>query len=267
MAIPYPHIDPVIVRVGPLAFRWYAMAYIAGLLGGWKYMRWSASRPPRAMTGEQVDDFLVWATLGTVLGGRLGFVLFYKPSFYFDNPSEIFAVWKGGMSFHGGALGVIAAIVLFSLLRRLSILAVGDMVCSVVPIGLFFGRLANFINGELFGRPAPESLPWAMYFPDGGPLPRHPSQLYEAGLEGLVLFIILTLLSRSEKIRRHPGIISGCFLAGYALARITCEFFREPDSYLGFLWGGATMGQLLSIPLLLVGAVMVTWCARRPAVA
>ncbi len=265
MAIPFPDIDPVIVRVGPLAIRWYAMSYLVGLIGGWKYMRWLVARPPFAMQAEQVDDFLVWATLGTVLGGRTGYVLFYNLPQYIDHPLEIFSVWQGGMSFHGGALGVILGIFLYCLRHRLNILAVGDVVCTVVPIGLFFGRLANFVNGELFGRAAPEDLPWAMVFPHGGPIPRHPSQLYEAGLEGLVLGLLLFFLWRCKRVRLHAGVISGVFLAGYGLSRITAEFFRQPDAQLGFLWGGATMGQLLSIPLVIVGAALAWFAWTRAA--
>jgi phosphatidylglycerol:prolipoprotein diacylglycerol transferase len=274
MAIPFPAIDPAIVRIGPIDFgfftlgqiaiRWYAVAYIVGLIGGWKYLRWLVSKPPYAMIGEQVDDFLVWATMGVVLGGRLGYVLFYKPLYYLANPLDALMVWQGGMSFHGGALGVILAIVLFSKRNGLNLLSVGDVVCTVVPMGLLFGRIANFINGELFGRPAPEDLPWAMIFPGGGPIPRHPSQLYEAGLEGLVLLVVLHLLWRQTSLRMRPGFLSGVFLTGYGLARIIGEFFRQPDAHLGFLWGGATMGQLLSLPLLIVGSLLMIR-AKRPA--
>jgi phosphatidylglycerol---prolipoprotein diacylglyceryl transferase len=263
MALAFPDFDPVAVRLGPLAIRWYALAYIAGLLAGWRYTRWLTARPPHAMKPEQVDDFLVWATLGVVLGGRLGFVLFYKPLYYLSQPAEIFALWKGGMSFHGGALGVIIAIILFAWKNRLNFLTVGDTICTVVPIGLMFGRIANFINGELFGRPAPEDLPWAMVFPAGGPVPRHPSQLYEASLEGLLLLIVMHFLWRRESLRLRRGFLSGAFLAGYGLCRIVGEFFRQPDSYLGYLWGGATMGQLLSIPLILVGILLMVR-AKRP---
>ena len=215
------------------------------------------------MTGEQGDDFLVWATLGVVLGGRIGYVLFYKPLYYLANPSEIFMVWQGGMSFHGGALGVILAVILFARRNRLNLFSIGDTVCTVVPIGLFFGRIANFINGELFGRPAPEDLPWGVIFPGGGPIPRHPSQLYEAGLEGLLLLVVLHLLWRKPALRLRPGFLSGAFFAGYGIARIVSEFFRQPDAHLGFLWGGATMGQLLSLPLLMFGAILMIR-AKRP---
>jgi phosphatidylglycerol:prolipoprotein diacylglycerol transferase len=273
MALPFPAIDPAMVRIGPfdlgfftigqIAIRWYAVAYIVGLIGGWKYTRWLVSKPPFAMTAIQVDDFLVWATMGVVLGGRVGYVLFYKPLYYLANPLDALMVWQGGMSFHGGALGVILAIILYSKRYGLNLFSVGDTICTVVPMGLLFGRIANFINGELFGRPAPEDLPWAMVFPGGGPIPRHPSQLYEAGLEGLVLLIVMHLLWRRTSLRLRPGFLSGAFLAGYGLARIVSEFFRQPDAHLGFLWGGATMGQLLSLPLLVVGAALMIR-AKRP---
>ncbi|HVI53275.1 MAG TPA: prolipoprotein diacylglyceryl transferase [Candidatus Sulfotelmatobacter sp.] len=264
MAIAFPDIDPVAIKLGPLAIRWYALAYISGLLGGWGYLRRLIRKAPHAMTELQVDDFIVWATLGVVLGGRIGFVLFYKPSFYLENPIEIFSVWKGGMSFHGGALGVITAIILFSRRHGLNLFAVGDLICVAQPLGQLFGRIANFINGELFGRPTDGDLPWAMIFPtDELQVPRHPSQLYEAGLEGLALLIVLHLLWRVEAVRMKPGTLAGLFLAGYGLARIVCEFFREPDSYLGFLWGGATMGQLLSIPLVIVGISLAVFAQKR----
>jgi phosphatidylglycerol:prolipoprotein diacylglycerol transferase len=264
MALAFPNIDPVIVHIGSFGIRWYAVAYMVGLIIGWRTMRWQVTKPPRAMTPEQVDDFLTWATLGVVLGGRLGYVLFYKPLYYLTNPLEILAIHNGGMSFHGGALGVILAMALFCRNRKLSFVAAGDAICPVVPIGLFFGRLANFINGELFGRPAPPDLPWAMVFPAGGPLPRHPSQLYEAGLEGLILFSLLHLLWRNESLRQRRGFLSGIFLAGYGTARIIGEIYRQPDPFLGFLWGGATMGQLLSIPLVLVGLALAIR-SKRPA--
>ncbi len=266
MPLMFPQIDPVALHLGPLAIHWYALAYICGLLGGWSYLRWLVRRPPFAMTVDQADDFVTWATLGVVLGGRLGFVLFYKPDFYLAHPQEILEVWKGGMSFHGGALGVITAIVLFSRKYALNLFAVGDVICVVQPLGEFFGRIANFINGELYGRPVDGHLPWAMIFPsDPAHLPRHPSQLYEAGLEGLAMLLLMHLLWRNEKVRGKPGTLAGVFLAGYGSARIICEFFREPDSYLGFLWGGATMGQLLSIPLVLAGIILAVISQRRTA--
>ena len=263
MAMNFPEIDPVAIQIGGFAIRWYAIAYIIGLIGGWRYMRWLASKPPVVVTAPQLDDFLFWATLGVVGGGRLGYVLFYKPLYYLSNPLDILKVWQGGMSFHGGALGVILALILFCRVRKLPLLPVADILCAVVPLGLLFGRIANFINGELFGRAAPDDLPWAMVFPHGGPIPRHPSQLYEAALEGLLLLLVLHILWRCEAVRRRPGILAGVFLAGYGLSRIIAEFFRQPDPFLGFLWGGATMGQLLSIPLVLAGTGLILFAFRR----
>lgn len=269
LSLVYPQFDPF--ALGPFAIgglslgiRWYALAYITGLLLGWSYVKWLVRRPPRAMTELEVDDFLVWATLGVVLGGRSGYVLFYKPAFYFAHPAEILQVWHGGMSFHGGLLGVVLAIILFARARKRNLFAVGDVICCAVPIGLFFGRLANFVNGELFGREAPD-VPWAMVFPNGGDVPRHPSQLYEAGMEGLILFSLMFLLWRIPAVRARSGVLAGCFLAGYGTARIVGELFRQPDSFLGFLVGGATMGQLLSLPLVLAGLGLVVWRSRTKA--
>jgi len=257
--IPYPAIDPVIVSVGPFAIRWYALAYIAGLVIGWRYCLALARKPPQVARPQDIDDFLVWATLGVVLGGRTGYVLFYRPGYYIENPGEIFALWHGGMSFHGGALGVLLALWLFGRQRKIPFLALADIIACAVPIGLFFGRLANFINGELWGRVT--DVPWAMVFPTGGPFPRHPSQLYEATLEGVVLFCLLYLLQRSDRVRRHAGTLAGTFLLGYGTARIIAELFRQPDANLGFIFLGTTMGQLLSIPLLLIG-VWLIWRAK-----
>lgn len=261
-ALPFPTIDPILIEIGPFAIRWYALAYIAGLFGGVWYVRRLVTRPPALMTPQQVDDFLIWALLGIVLGGRLGYVLFYKPGYYLSNPAEILMTWEGGMAFHGGLLGVIAAIILFARKYKIDKWYLADNVGCAVPIGLGLGRVANFINGELFGRPAPD-VPWAFVFPNGGPVARHPSQLYEAALEGLVLFVILHLLWRRDWIRRHPGILTGVFCAGYAAARIIVEFFREPDRHLGFIAANITMGQALSVPLLVFG-VWVIWraCSR-----
>ncbi len=260
LVIPYPDINPIALAIGPLEIRWYALAYIAGLLIGWRYCLWVAKRPPVVATPAIIDDFLVWATLGVVLGGRAGYVLFYQPDFYFAHPAQIFEVWHGGMSFHGGLLGVMVALWLFCRQRGIALLAFSDVIAAAVPIGLFFGRIANFINGELWGRPT--DVPWAMVFPKAGPLPRHPSELYEAGLEGLALFVLLYCLLRWTAIRDRPGMLAGVFLMGYAMARIFCEFFREPDPFLGFLWFGATMGQLLSIPVFVVG-LATFWYAQK----
>ena len=276
-AMPFPAIDPVAIAIGPLAIRWYALAYIAGLLIGWRYCLALADRTPRPMPApaagqgagrrverRDIDDFLVWATLGVVLGGRIGYVLFYKPGYYILHPLEALFLWHGGMSFHGGAIGVTTAIVLFTRSRAIPVFEFGDIICAAIPIGLFFGRIANFINGELFGRVT--DVPWAMVFPAGGSAPRHPSQLYEAGCEGILLFVVLFVAERYG-VRRYPGILSGLFLAGYAVARMSGELFRQPDVQLGFLIFGTTMGQLLSIPLLIAGIVVIAWARRRPPLA
>ncbi len=259
LAIAFPDIDPVIFQVGPLAIRWYSLAYIAGLFIGWHYCRRLAARQRGAATPESFDDFFVWAILGVILGGRLGYVLFYKPGYYLENPIEVLFLWQGGMSFHGGLVGVVAALAGFAWRRQINILALADIVACATPIGLFFGRLANFINGELFGRPS--DVPWAMIFPHGGPEPRHPSQLYEAGLEGLLLLVLLYLLVRLGALERR-GLLTGVFLVGYALSRMTVELFRQPDQHLGFLVGDLTMGQLLSLPMLLGGLGLVLWSLR-----
>lgn len=264
--IPFPAFDPVLVHLGPFAIRWYALAYIVGILLGWVYARalvraeslWGG-KPP--LTVLDFDDFVVWVTLGIILGGRIGYVLFYNPSHFAAHPLEIIQLWNGGMSFHGGFTGCVLAVILFARKRGVPILSLGDVTCAVGTIGVFLGRIANFINGELWGRPA--DVPWAMVFPNGGPLPRHPSQLYEAGLEGLVLFAVLFVLIRAGALKR-PGLIIGSFAVVYAIARSTCEFFREPDAQLGFLWGGATMGQLLSIPLFLAGVGFIVYALRHP---
>ena len=253
--IPFPAIDPVAVSLGPFAIRWYALAYIVGLIIGWRYCLMLADRSPRLIGRKEIDDFLVWATLGVVLGGRVGFVLFYNLPYYIDNPLQIFELWHGGMSFHGGALGVTIAVILFARSRQLSIFALSDIVIEAVPIGLFFGRIANFINDELWGRET--TVPWAVIFPNGGNVPRHPSQLYEAFLEGIALFCLLFLLQRFAGMRNREGALSGVFLVGYAAARIVAEMFRQPDEQLGFLFLGVTMGQLLSVPLLFIGAWLI----------
>ena len=261
-AIPFPAIDPVAVAIGPFVVRWYALAYIVGLLLGWRYCLVLADRPPRLVERRDIDDFLVWATLGVVLGGRIGYVLFYQPGYYLQHPIEALYLWHGGMSFHGGALGVTLAILLFTRARRLPVLAFSDVIAEAIPIGLFFGRIANFINGELFGRET--DIPWAMVFPNGGPVPRHPSQLYESVCEGLLLFLLL-LLAEHRGARRRPGIVTGLFLIGYAVARMSGELFRQPDAQLGFLVFGTTMGQLLSIPVLIAGFILIWWARRQPA--
>ena len=258
----FPEFDPYIVHFGAFGVRWYALAYIAGLVLGWRLVRRLVQRPPAVATALQVDDFLTWATLGVVLGGRLGYVLFYQPSFFLEHPLQIFQVWTGGMSFHGGMLGVTIAVFLFCRRQGIPILGFADRIAVAAPIGLGLGRLANFINGELWGRPAPDWVPWAMIFPTGGPVPRHPSQIYEALLEGLTLFLIMFALSRREALLARFGMLTGIFLVGYSIARIVAEFFREPDPFLGFLFAGATMGQLLSLPMMLAGIVLIVRARR-----
>jgi phosphatidylglycerol---prolipoprotein diacylglyceryl transferase len=253
----FPGFDPVLIQVGPLAIRWYALAYITALVVGWRLVRRLATRSPAVATPLQVDDFLTWATLGVVIGGRLGYVLFYQPGRFLAHPLEILQVWTGGMSFHGGMLGVAVAIAWYCRREHIPILGFADRISVVAPMGMGLGRIANFINGELWGREAPDWLPWAMIFPRGGLVPRHPSQIYQALLEGLVLFLVMFLLARKERIRARFGMLTGIFLAGYAVARIIGEFFREPDAFLGFLAFGATMGQLLSIPMLVAGGWLI----------
>ncbi|WP_291296647.1 prolipoprotein diacylglyceryl transferase [Elioraea sp.] len=262
--IPFPMIDPVLVAVGPFAIRWYALAYITGIVAGWMIMRRLAPAAPAVATREQVDDFLTWTVLGIILGGRLGYVLFYRPGHYLAHPLEALMVWQGGMSFHGGMLGVVIAIIVYSRRNGIDMFGFGDRVSTVVPIGLFLGRCANFINGELWGRPW--DGPWAMVFPtDPLRLPRHPSQLYQATLEGLVLFAVLAVLARSEANRSRRGFLGGVFLAGYAVARIIGEFFRQPDAFLGFLPFGATMGQALSLPMFAAGLWLIVTSRHRRA--
>ena len=261
-AIPFPALHPVAVEIGPIAIRWYALAYIAGLILGWRYAIILARRGLSAVTGKDMDDFLLWATLGVVLGGRLGYVLFYKPGYYIGHPLEALQIWHGGMSFHGGLLGVIVAMVVFARRRGFGFWPLADIVAAVTPIGLFFGRLANFVNAELYGRTT--DVPWAMVFPNGGPLPRHPSQLYQAFLEGICVFAVLAILEWSLRARERPRLLAGAFLIAYGIARVIGELFREPDAHLGFLFAGTTMGQLLSLPMIAFGAWLVIQ-ARRPA--
>jgi phosphatidylglycerol:prolipoprotein diacylglycerol transferase len=265
LLVDFPVFDPVALALGPIVIRWYALAYIVGIVLGWVYAR-SLIKKERLWGGEvpitlpQLDDFILWVTIGIIVGGRTGYVLFYNLPFFIAHPSEILELWKGGMSFHGGFLGCVAAVMLFARRNNISILSLGDITTAVAPIGLFLGRIANFINSELWGRHAEASLPWAMIFPNGGPLPRHPSQLYEAGLEGIVLFTALAIMIRMGALKR-PGLILGSFIAIYGIARIIGEHFREPDPQLGFLWGGLTMGMLLSVPMIII----ITAALRRKA--
>ena len=258
LALPFPTFDPVLIEIGPFAIRWYALAYVAGLLFGWRFLRWVVLRPGWRLTPAAIDDLLFNATLGVLLGGRLGYVLFYQPGYYAQNPFEIFAVWQGGMAFHGGLLGVVIACLITARQHRVSPFEVGNVAAIAAPLGLGLGRLANFVNGELYGRVS--DVPWAMVFPAGGPLPRHPSQLYQAALEGLLLFLVMSWLARRPYRPEHVGQIGGIFLVGYGLARFAVEFVREPDPQLGLLALGLTMGQLLSLPMIAFGA----WLALRP---
>lgn len=267
--IPYPQIDPILIDFGSFAVRWYAFAYMAGFLLGWVYARWLVSSQrlwagPSPMKPGDIDDFVLMCVPAIIVGGRIGYVLFYNPVYFAANALEIVEPWTGGMSFHGAFLAAIAVEIFFSRWRKIPFLSLTDVVCAVTPIGLCLGRIANFINGELWGRVT--DVPWAMVFPDAGPAPRHPSQLYEASLEGAALFILLALLIRAGALKQR-GIVTGVFAIGYGVARIACECFREPDVQLGFLWGGLTMGMLLSIPVILagVGVLLIARNNRAPA--
>lgn len=276
MAIPFPGIDPVAIGLGPVQVRWYGLAYLMGLVLGWQYMRRLLSQPALwrggpPMRPEQVDDFLLWATLGTVIGGRLGFILLYYPGVFLNDPMRIFAVWEGGMAFHGGLLGVACAIALFARFNQVPWLSLADLAASAAPFGLFFGRIANFINGELYGRPT--DMPWGVVFPahllDPGDLavPRHPTQLYEAFLEGLLLFLVLRYFTHARGSLKYPGMTAGIFLSGYALARITAEFFKVWDDNLFFTTEYFSQGMVYSLPMLALGVYLIVRTTRGQAVA
>ena len=254
-------LDPVALDLGFFQLRWYSLAYLVGILGGWWYCLKMLDRPGAPMARRHADDMVFYGTLGVILGGRIGYVLFYKPEFYFANPLEIVQLWDGGMSFHGGAAGTSLAMFYLAWKNKLSVLRVHDYVSCVVPIGLFLGRLANFVNGELWGRPTDVS--WAVVFPGGGPVPRHPSQLYEAGLEGLLLFAILGFLFWRTDARYKPGLLTGVFVLGYGLSRFFVEFFRQPDQGLENLSWGLTMGQTLTLPMILAGLYLIATAAGR----
>ncbi|MBX3598161.1 MAG: prolipoprotein diacylglyceryl transferase [Rhizobiaceae bacterium] len=265
--LPFPNIDPVIVQIGPLAIHWYGLGYVVGILFGWWYAKrlvsnsrlWPNGNTPIKVA--DIDDLLVWAAMGIVLGGRIGYILFYDLARYLANPLDIFAVWQGGMSFHGGFLGVLIAISLFAWKRRLPVLSLFDVIAPSATIGIGLVRCTNFINSELWGRPT--EVPWAVIFPTGGEVARHPSQLYEACLEGFLLFAVLRLLTHSRLKLATPGFVAGAFVAGYGCARIFVEFFREPDIQIGYIAGGwLTMGMVLSAPLVLVGLFLML-SARR----
>ncbi|MFK0384346.1 prolipoprotein diacylglyceryl transferase [Rhizobium sp. RM] len=256
--MPFPDIDPVAVSIGPVAIHWYGLAYVVGIMLGWSYARrlsrtnhlWQKDNSP--VTVQHLDDFILWAAAGIVLGGRIGYILFYDLSSVAANPIRAIEIWNGGMSFHGGLIGTTIAMILFARKNGIPVWSMFDIVAAVAPIGLFFGRIANFINGELWGRIS--DAPWAVVFPTGGPFARHPSQLYEAGLEGLLLTAVLALAIYAFKALKAPGTVTGIFVAGYALSRIFVEFFREPDAQIGYLAGNwLTMGMVLSTPMVLLG--------------
>ncbi|WP_372352964.1 prolipoprotein diacylglyceryl transferase [Pararhizobium sp. BT-229] len=268
--MPFPDIDPVLISIGPLQIHWYGLAYVAGILIGWQYARRLARNASlwqngvSAVTEAQLDDFLLWVAAGIVGGGRIGYILFYDLQSVLANPIRALEIWNGGMSFHGGLIGTMIAMILFAQRNKIAVWSLFDVVSAVVPIGLFFGRIANFINGELWGRLS--SMPWAVIFPTGGPFARHPSQLYEAALEGLVLLTVLAVMIYRHHALKTPGLVCGVFVAGYGLARIFVEFFREPDAQLGYLLGGwLTMGMLLSLPMVLIGLWAIARARRASA--
>lgn len=278
LVLPFPQIDPEIVRIGPVALRWYSLAYIAGIALAWLYMRrlmdhgplWQGqknNKPP--FEKEMLEDFVFWAAIGVILGGRIGYILFYgipyQSEVYLAHPLEILKVWNGGMSFHGGFLGVVVATILFCRKRGIDMFLMGDLLAGAAPIGLFFGRLANFINGELWGRVT--DAPWAMVFPTGGPLPRHPSQLYEAALEGLVLFLVIGVLTWRFRALEKSGFLTGVFFAGYGMARIFVEFFRDSDTRPFGQDHWLTQGMILSTVMVLIGGWFFyrAWQSGNPA--
>ncbi|NOZ31729.1 MAG: prolipoprotein diacylglyceryl transferase [Alphaproteobacteria bacterium] len=265
----FPQIDPVAIAFGPIAIRWYSLGFIFGISLAWAYGRmllarpdlWPGSKPPFDRT--QWLDFLFTAIVGIIVGGRLGYVAFYNAPYFMANPLDIFKLWQGGMSFHGGLIGLSLAIWLFCRKHKVSILTALDLLAAISAIGLLFGRIANFVNGELFGRIT--DVPWGIIFPGGGPLPRHPSQLYEAALEGVVLFFAIRVATHMFASLRRPGLTAGLFGVGYATARILVETVREPDIQIGLLPGGLTMGMVLSIPVALAGVWLIVAARRQPA--
>lgn len=288
--MPFPEFDPVLIHLGPLPIRWYALAYVAGIVLGWWYASrlakterlWSPGRPP--VTGPQLDDLVLWITFGVILGGRLGYALFYKPAMFaqlftgqnLGERLELLQLWTGGMSFHGGFLGVVVALTLYANRQKINPLSLGDLIAPVAPLGLFFGRIANFINGELWGRET--TVPWAIRFCNArieqmygfcpaGNEPRHPSQLYEAGLEGLLLLVILSLAVWKWRMLKRPGFVTGLFLLGYGVCRAALENVRQPDAGLEHLPLGLTMGMILSTPMMLVGVWLIWRALKKPVVA
>lgn len=253
-ALPFPDIDPIIFSIGFLHLRWYALAYLVGILLGWFLLKRVTAKPDDPIGHPPLDSLINTGIIGIILGGRLAYVAFYNPSYFLSNPHKILAVWEGGLAFHGGFLGMVLAIIFTARRYQVSMFGLGDLIAIAAPIGIFFGRLANFINGELYGRVS--DAPWAVIFPGTNGLPRHPSQIYEALLEGLLLFIILIVAWRMGA-RQHKGLLMGIFITGYGLARIMVENFRQPDQQLGFILGGITMGQILSLPMVVIGAWLI----------
>ncbi|HBN73677.1 MAG TPA: prolipoprotein diacylglyceryl transferase [Sutterella sp.] len=256
----HPQFDPVAFSIGPLSVRWYGLAYLAGFAFFWLFGRYRAREAWRGISIEGLEDLLFFGMLGVIVGGRLGFCFFYQPQWFAEHPADILKVWQGGMSAHGGIIGVIVAMAFYSVKTHTAFLRVADFVVPLVPLGLFFGRIGNFINGELWGRVADPALPWAMIFPQSGTFAaRHPSQLYEAIAEGLFLFVLLWVYSTKP---RKPGSVAALFCVGYAVARFVVEFFREPDAYLGLGMLGFSRGQWLTLPVLVVGLVLF-WISRN----
>lgn len=269
LAIAFPNIDPIAFSIGSISVHWYGIAYVVGILLGWYYAKtiamnhrlWPYNQSP--ITKEQLDDFILWAAIGIVFGGRIGYILFYDMAAVLANPVRALEIWNGGMSFHGGLLGTTIAMVLYARKYNIPIWSMFDIVGTVAPIGLFFGRIANFINQELWGKIT--SSPWGVMFPNSAPFARHPSQLYEAALEGVLLAIILVLLVFKGKALKRPGLVTGVFISGYALSRILVEFVREPDAHIGYLVGNwLTMGMVLSLPLLALGLWAIVRARLQP---
>lgn len=257
--MPFPHINPIALQLGPVAIHWYGLMYLAGFALAWLLGRWRIQHHPGELNLRDLEDIIFYGVLGVVLGGRIGYVVFYKFGDYLANPLSIFYVWQGGMSFHGGLLGVIVAMLIFARKRGQPLLAIGDFIAPLIPLGLAAGRLGNFINGELWGRPT--DLPWGMVFPGSGDgIARHPSQLYEMGLEGFALFALVWWFARKP---RPMGQISAVFLMGYGTFRFLVEFTREPDAFLGLLMGGLSMGQILSVPMVLIGLWLFLRAAKE----
>ena len=265
----FPDISPIAIAIGPLVIRWYALAYVVGILLAQVYISWIDRRFHTPLLRQKArDDLILYGVLGIVLGGRLGYILFYNAGYYLDHPADIAAIWHGGMSFHGGLIGVLVAFWFFARKFEIKWLALMDLLATATPIGLFLGRCANFVNGELYGRVTDAArVPWAMVFPHGGPMARHPSQLYEAGLEGVALFVVLFLLTTRTRALHYTGLLGGVFIGGYGLSRFIVEFFREPDAQLGFLAGGLSMGQWLCMPMIGFGIWLVVTAKKQPVVA